>query len=264
MNLGLGLRLRSLSITGAGGGGSSIPLSGLSLWLKADAGVTLSASNVIAWADQSGNGNNATPFDVGYEPLFVSSSVNGLPTIRFLDSDTSLLVTPSFLAVSYNTPISIIAVAKAVDSEVVVDGSAQRWLLPSGASGSFEIGFTFGSYGNTSPNYSAMVGSNFTGETESQSSEIIGTETAVVAVSNTGTMVNFHKNGTLVGSLDPSSYSTTNASDGVWGIGGQLGDGSVYLPAKFNLAELVIYNRAITTQERQQVEAYLNAKYAIY
>jgi hypothetical protein len=261
LSLGLGIQnFRKV------GGKSPIPKSGLSLWLKADAGVTLSGSNVTAWADQSGNGNNATPPDAvnGYEPLFVSNSVNGLPTIRFLDSSTSLLVTPSFLAVSYNTPISIIAVAKAVASEVVVDGSAQRWLLPSGASESFEIGFTFGAYGNTSPNYSAMVGSNLVGEVESESSEIIGTETAVVSLTNTGTTVNFHKNGTSVGSLDPSSYSTTNASDGVWGIGAQLCGGSVYLPAKFNLAELVIYNRLITTPERQQVEAYLNTKYAIY
>lgn len=260
LSLGLGAQ----NIRKVGGTGSAIPQSGLSLWLKADAGVTLSGSNVTAWADQSGNGNNATPFDTGYNPLFVSNSVNGLPTIRFSDSATSLLVTPSFLAVGHNTPISIIAVAKAVASEVAGGGSAQRWLLPSGASGSFIIGFTFGVYGNTSPNFSALIGENFVGEAESQSSEIIGTETAIVSLANTGTTVNFHKNGTSVGSLDPSAYSITDASDGAWGIGAQLVNGSVDLPSKFNLAELVIYNRAITTQERQQVEAYLNTKYAIY
>jgi hypothetical protein len=241
-----------------------IPQSGLSLWLKADAGVTLSGSNVTAWADQSGNGNNATPFDTGYEPLFVSSSVNGLPTIRFSDSAASLLVTPSFLPVNFDTSISIIAVAKAVASEVVTENSAQRWLLPSGESGSFEIGFTFGAYGNSSPNFSAMIGSNLVDEAEVESSEIIGTETAIVSLLNTGTSVDFYKNGTSAGSLTPADYSETDASDGVWGIGAQLGNGSVYLPARFNLAELVIYNREITTQERQQVEAYLNAKYEIY
>jgi hypothetical protein len=30
------------------------------------------------------------------------------------------------------------------------------------------------------------------------------------------------------------------------------------------LAELIVYDRALTTQERQQVEAYLNARYGIY
>jgi len=31
-----------------------------------------------------------------------------------------------------------------------------------------------------------------------------------------------------------------------------------------NIAEVIIYNRVLTTTERQQVEGYLNAKYAIY
>ena len=33
---------------------------------------------------------------------------------------------------------------------------------------------------------------------------------------------------------------------------------------QFNVAEAIIYNRVLTTSERQQVEAYLNAKYVIY
>jgi hypothetical protein len=36
------------------------------------------------------------------------------------------------------------------------------------------------------------------------------------------------------------------------------------LNAEMYLAEFIIYNRRLTTPERQQVEAYLNAKYAIY
>jgi hypothetical protein len=33
---------------------------------------------------------------------------------------------------------------------------------------------------------------------------------------------------------------------------------------KGKVAEVVVYSRVLTTQERQQVEAYLNTKYAIY
>ena len=32
----------------------------------------------------------------------------------------------------------------------------------------------------------------------------------------------------------------------------------------FSMAEIVVYNRVLTTPERQQVETYLNEKYAIY
>jgi hypothetical protein len=38
---------------------SSIPSSGLQLWLEADEGVTLNGSTVSQWTDQSGNGNNS-------------------------------------------------------------------------------------------------------------------------------------------------------------------------------------------------------------
>ena len=42
---------------------SPIDIAGISLWLKADAGVTVDGDFVTAWADQSGSGNNATAID---------------------------------------------------------------------------------------------------------------------------------------------------------------------------------------------------------
>ena len=57
---------------------SGLPSTGLKLWLKADAGISKTGSNVTAWADQSGNGNNATT--VG-SPQFNASSINGLPGV---------------------------------------------------------------------------------------------------------------------------------------------------------------------------------------
>lgn len=62
---------------------ASIP--DLFLWLKADAGVTYDGSNLVsAWADQSGNGNNATAA-VGYEPTYqnAGTSAVGYDSIYF-------------------------------------------------------------------------------------------------------------------------------------------------------------------------------------
>ncbi|MEQ9405563.1 MAG: T9SS type A sorting domain-containing protein [Cyclobacteriaceae bacterium] len=54
---------------------------GNTLWLKADAGVTTSGSEVTAWADQSGNGNDASPVTTG--PTLVSSQFNTNPAFDF-------------------------------------------------------------------------------------------------------------------------------------------------------------------------------------
>lgn len=64
----------------------SPPVSGFSFWLDADdaTSFTFSSSNVVsAWADKSGNGNNATQATVANQPTKESSVLNGKPGVRF-------------------------------------------------------------------------------------------------------------------------------------------------------------------------------------
>ncbi len=71
-------------------------LPGCVLWLRADLGVTLQGSNAVSnWADQSGNGNDASQAGPGQQPIWTPNSVNGLPTINF-DGANDLLATPAF------------------------------------------------------------------------------------------------------------------------------------------------------------------------
>jgi hypothetical protein len=52
------------------------------LWLKADAGITQSGGLITLWADQSGNGSDASS-SAGARPTFNASSINGLPGVTF-------------------------------------------------------------------------------------------------------------------------------------------------------------------------------------
>jgi hypothetical protein len=52
---------------------------GLSLWLKADDGLATDGST---WSDKSGNGHNATAIQ-GQAPTYVASAINGLPAAHF-------------------------------------------------------------------------------------------------------------------------------------------------------------------------------------
>src|SRR5262245_24839304 len=63
---------------------SAAPDPFLRLWLRADQGVTTDGSgNVTAWADQSGNGNNATSSGVMTPTFVANSSINNGPAVRF-------------------------------------------------------------------------------------------------------------------------------------------------------------------------------------
>ncbi|MEM6640736.1 MAG: thrombospondin type 3 repeat-containing protein [Pseudomonadota bacterium] len=64
------------------------PASGLQLHLRADVGVTVTGGLVTNWADQSGNGYDFAP-PAGEEPTLKANVVNGLPGVRF-DGSTEL------------------------------------------------------------------------------------------------------------------------------------------------------------------------------
>jgi hypothetical protein len=56
----------------------------LKLWLRADAGVTTNlAGAVTAWSDQSANFNNAQQSDDTAAPLWVANAVTNMPALRF-------------------------------------------------------------------------------------------------------------------------------------------------------------------------------------
>jgi len=57
-------------------------LTGLALWLDAAQGVT-GSSAVVAWADESGNNNNAAMGTANYQPALVASSIGAKPAIHF-------------------------------------------------------------------------------------------------------------------------------------------------------------------------------------
>jgi hypothetical protein len=84
---------------------SSPPSSGLMVWLNAGSGVqTNSDGTVSSWADESGNGNTATsttnaPYDTlagtiyaTVPPQFVADAVNGQPVLHFNGSNSILTV----------------------------------------------------------------------------------------------------------------------------------------------------------------------------
>lgn len=240
--------------------------SNLELWLKADAGVT-GSSPVTAWADQSGNGLDATASN---NPTLITDGLNFNPTINF-DGSSDRFVTASTALFSTNSsPVTVFVV---FDTD---NGTSQRFLLNQRYNNNcvtnFQLGYTAG--GTPSRNYGLHIGC---GHATTAPINTIQDNTFYLMstlILNSGTApsnINIFQNGgseTVAnvsnGFTDAGSYDTEavpldiGVRDDTYGAGTSFDgyhDGDI--------AEIVIYTSTPSTTERQQIESYLAIKYGI-
>jgi hypothetical protein len=211
-------------------------IQGLSLWLKADAGVTLDGSNVTAWADQSGNGKNGIA-DVG-SPQFVSSALNGKPAIGF--NGTNARITGA--SPMQSTTGTIIIVGKHLAEKFAAVMYEQ-----------YDGYDTFGFYRNSAPSSTLNIYNNATLTSQINVGLVFGIFTAILDGFNSQICIN--------GSVNAQGDAGGFTSNGPYYLSYYAANNEY---TNMQIAEVVVYNRAITTAERQKVETYLNEKYSIY
>jgi len=210
------------------------------LWLKADAGVTLDGSNVTAWADQSGNGKNVNQSN-GYASAttFGGKSFVSFPIGADLINNNGIW--PSGSTIDYGT---IIIVARFPSSHETVQiapllfshgnlniGRGNDQTYPDGLIATKDYDTNIFGNSNLSNNTNYLIGMTF----------------------NLDSLTLY-----LNGSTNGSGANFENSGNDEFTIG-QFQNGE-----PFSIAEIVVYNRVLSTIERQQVETYLNQKYAIY
>lgn len=89
----------------------SIPQQGLALWLRADAGVTADASgNVSAWASQS-SPIKAVADKANQQPKLVANDIGGKPAVHF-DGKDNILTAPLDINPSAAPQLTVISVFK--------------------------------------------------------------------------------------------------------------------------------------------------------
>jgi hypothetical protein len=232
---------------------SPAKLSGLSLWLKADAGVTLSGSNVTAWADQSGNGNNA--IGSGTLPTLQSNAINGYPAIRLNNTGSNT----SRFTVSNNFNLknsSVFIVVKQLN----LGNPFARMLSFLGSNDDYNSndGLAF-LFNNIVPQLQVESNSN-----NAVIENLVANNVFALAsykIDNSGNISVFY-NGASEGTGQNANMTSQNSGGAIY-IG--LGSQNVTAAGLYgDIAEVILYNSNLSTPQRQQVEAYLNAKYAIY
>jgi hypothetical protein len=241
-----------------GGLAGNLPLSvpDLGLWLKADAGVTLVGGAVDAWADQSGNGRDFSAPGATNRPAF-SGTLNGLPVLTFDGSTDYLTGNAASLTIAQNVPgITMIAVVK-----YATGGTDQRlYSVSTGASSVLVRSLmrtVTSSYGVSARRMDAVAAVDVTGGTIG-ADYVIQSGLLRYSVATAGIFVN---GASLVEAplLTPGNTENTVSLNSAIGV-------ALSLTGQFlngDLAELIVYQRAISDEERNSVELYLSQKWGI-
>lgn len=210
---------------------------------------TNAGTGVDAWQDQSPNGYIFVP-DYISKDITLSSSVAGLnnkPAISFQtlndNGDVGLFNNDVFVGKS----VFLVYILNSVDNFV------------------YSILYENSGINNYTNYGSNEFGGYFNGFFDANTPSTIDTKYLRTTITEDGTSINYYTNGSSDG--NPTGDGFYTRSEVVVGNGGARmagGNPSINQPFQGYLAEVVAYDVVLTAPQRQQVEAYLNTKYAIY
>lgn len=216
----------------------------LVLWLDASqvTGLTDGAA-VSAWPDASGRAHHATQASAANRPTYRSAALSGKAAMRFDGSDDYLRIAGTIVGGTQARTVFFVARPDVVGNKGVVD---------------LGNGTTLGAGFLVTPEYGVRVNGGSRLWLPSAS-----TQTMQIGVLQfTGTTTNgisLWINGTL---RSPSStiaatiQTSGSGSVGTW-TAGPIGNNNF----DGDIAEIIVYDRALSTTERQAVQQYLDTKY---
>ena len=229
-------------------------IANLKLWLKADSlDGTADGTPIGIWNDSSSNGFSVSQATSAYQPVFKTNQVNGKPVLRF--DGTHMSMKGAFTgSITDKTMFVVVRLATLTPGSAGCDPVS----IQTGASGSFDA-IVYSEY--TQKRW--HNGSDYFTRTPATVSPTDETSTSplLIAIRSTTSSYILYRNGSQLQSTASYSPITFNAGDFV--IGQRL-SGTTNGYHNGDIAEILIYNRALTSAERLQVEDYLNKKYGLW
>jgi hypothetical protein len=229
--------------------GVTLPLGDLRLWLKADAGVIQMGMTapISFWADQSGNGNNAVQSTSANRPMWVPEVVGDRPVVR-LDGESGYFNLPSFMG-------------GLTQAEAFVVLKVGAW-SPGNPQGFWHMGNSY--YGDlvTYPGADGSINDDF------GSTNLLGLGIPAQPITQFHVYNVSAQNESWTAWINGYSLYQTNVNEFGFngscylGASGPTGGG----PSSYflgDMAEVLVFNRSLTTDERMAVNGYLNGKYRL-
>lgn len=217
-------------------------LPGLVLWLRADLGITI-ATGVSVWADQSGNGNNATQGTPAAQPTyFASGGANGQAYMALSGASSQNLGGAALVGSANMTLVIVHQFSSTASAQVSfhagASGTSMASSIDENAATERDL-FLVGSAVDADAGASATTA--WEAWILTQSSAPLGT---------------MNVNGSTR-SLTPNNGAMTAPTAG-YTVGSRTG-GSQFMTGNF--AEAIIYSRVVTAGEIASLRGYLLSRY---
>ncbi len=251
---------------------------GFQVWLKADAGVfadsagTTPASDgaaVLRWDDQTGHNNNAVRTGSNGDLTLAATSIGAMPALSFAGGTSSDYLQIPTYGLNDSDDLTVFVVAQA-DAQTS-GGSAIRPLIFSGgpaygagtfaittsrsdAGGPDALGY-FGRNYNPSPPYDEFTKTTDADNFGDGQGHVINLVLSGASGGGNGTFTSYYDGL----AKETHDGATNNPSNGAVQIGGDPGDTTRRFAG--DIAEILVYDTALTGSQRRQVETYLVDKY---
>lgn len=235
-------------------------ISGLKLWLKPETLTSyIDGQAVSSWTDSSGSGNTALQADTSKQPFLRMNAFNGRSVVRF-DGTKAI---PFYLQIADNAGLDftrITAFAAIIDNGTGANG--QRTIFcknPSVSSGSpaYVLWRETGGGNVNKMDLNLTIG-GVNSDHFSTSTLTTGTA-AVVDAYYDGTNVYHDRNGSADGSsAQAGNIDATTGSLQIGGFTAAFSDSGLF---DGDIAEILLYNVALSATDRANVQAYLMDKY---
>jgi hypothetical protein len=213
-------------------------IAGCKLWLDASQITGLSDGNAVStWSDASGNGNDATQSSTA-RPIYKTNILNGRPSVRFDGTNDEMLLTSSLPSGTS----TIFCVMRKRTTGVLLGALSNNSIRSAGLLSYRNATFyCFGGSGNSNIYY--FNGGNAEATTASVWCQV-----------DNGSGITLFENGSSI-SLTNFTFGAFGSYTVVGGYFGEFGDGDIM--------EIIYYDTALGTTDRQSVEDYLATKYGL-
>lgn len=237
------------------------PLAGMAMWLKANAGVTVTNGVVSSWLDYSGNGRDAVQATEANRPVYLSNAREGYPGMRF-DGTNDMLT--YILPVNGLTGVTVFVASSATRDKAVAGGDYRKYPVL----GWEELPVFWGGF-RIMPHQTTLavrfgIGSPSEADVNNPRPSTIGTNWVLTTAWKSGYEEKLYSKGEPLMELTRAdagglgSYLNNVSPTGHVASGGNWGEWGAY-----DVVEVLVYTNALTSNEIDQVEAYFNDKYGL-